>query len=182
MGEAQKKKKKFWGWKESLRHKALFGNEVYKSYTLATPFWHSFHVIWTNKYLSKVKVITKISEALPEFCMVNTECEGFILCNVFSVFSCCHCLFPLAANVNNHPNLQGPLMRCLQPLLQLRAQPIAQIGYSTRYIRKPKKPVWKMLKPRRLVGWNTLLCSSSSVCVCWWLSWQPAWGLVLLSV
>jgi len=66
--------------------------------------------------------------------MVKTEWEGFMFCNVFSVFSCCCCcrLFPLIANFNNHPNLQGPLMRYLQPLHQLRAQLIAQIGHSTR--------------------------------------------------
>lgn len=63
--------------------------------------------------------------------MVNTECEGFIFWNAFSVF-----LFPLIANFNNQPNPQGPLMRCLQPLRQLRAQLIALIGRSIRYVTK----------------------------------------------
>lgn len=67
--------------------------------------------------------------------MAVRECEVFIFCNEFSVFPGC-CLFPLLANFNSHRNLQGPLMRCLQPLRQLRAHLIAQIGHSTRYITK----------------------------------------------
>lgn len=65
--------------------------------------------------------------------MVNTECEGFIFWNMFSVLLL---FFPLIANFNNQPNLQGPLMRCLQPLRQLTAQLLALIGRSTRYITK----------------------------------------------
>lgn len=68
--------------------------------------------------------------------MANRQCERLIFCNEFSVFPDCCCLFPLTANFNSHRSLQGPLMRCSQPLHQLRAHLTAQTGHSTTYVTK----------------------------------------------
>lgn len=45
--------------KRVSRHKVLFCNEACKKCLLSTHFWHFISVIWPNKYLPKVKIVTK---------------------------------------------------------------------------------------------------------------------------